>query len=264
MTLVQASIADNGKSVVLIADRLLTRTLSGDLPSYEFESNTPKIILRGNVGIGFAGSALLAEMSKQSLGRQNDFDGMVERISETVKSIRNESIKSEIRMRTGVSPQAFFKNPQLPIPQDVRDSIYGMMGEFNIECECIVAGFDKNKRARIAFIDSNGDVVEATPFGFISIGTGSPFSIIYFDQHGYDVRMERKEALVFAFEAKKWAEAHTGVGDKTDILLFARGREAISICDDSPMMGKLREAYDAELEKHKEMRVNLYRKVFKR
>lgn len=33
MTLVQASIADNGNSVILIADRLLTRTIGTDVPS---------------------------------------------------------------------------------------------------------------------------------------------------------------------------------------------------------------------------------------
>ena len=59
MTLVQASIANNGKTVIILADRLLTRSFGDDFPSYEFEGNSPKIVSRGDVGTGFAGSAVI-------------------------------------------------------------------------------------------------------------------------------------------------------------------------------------------------------------
>jgi hypothetical protein len=263
MTLVQASIADDGNSVVLIADRLLTRRLSRDLPSYEFESATPKILFRGNVGIGFAGLSLYAEISTRSLNKEKDFDKITGIISKCVRHEREKFIEGEVRILTGVSAKEFFTNPQLAIPPEVRESIYGMMGEFDIECNAVVAGFDKNNKARIAVVDEDGDIVEVTPFGFASIGTGSPFSIVYFDQHGYDTRMKRNEAIVFAFEAKKWAEAHTGVGDRTDILVFDKGKKPISIYDDNEKMKQLRNAYEVELKKHRQMRVALYQKVFK-
>ena len=85
MTLVQASIANNGKTVIILADRLLTRSFGDDFPSYEFEGNSPKIISRGDVGIGFAGSALYADMATSQLSPSiSDFDEIVDNISRLI------------------------------------------------------------------------------------------------------------------------------------------------------------------------------------
>lgn len=52
MTLVQASIANNGETIIIVADRLLTSSFGRDFPDYESKGVSPKIYLRGNVGVG--------------------------------------------------------------------------------------------------------------------------------------------------------------------------------------------------------------------
>ena len=263
MTLVQASIAQNGKTVILIADRLLTRQLSKDLPSYEFESPTPKIITREKVGIGFAGSALYADIATSKLLDKTDFDEIVRTISKYIKNEKQSIIEGNIKRLTGVSSNDFFTNPNLAIPKEVRDHIYGTMGKFSLDFNSIIAGFDKSNKARIVFVDEEGDTAEATNFDVFSIGSGSPFSIVYFDQYGYEISTNEKEALLFAFEAKKWAQSHTGVGYRTDILIFRENGETVKIYDDSELMKKINEAYESEINKIKEMRKLLLEKLFK-
>ena len=103
MTLVQASIANNGESVIVIADRLLTQEFGEEFPSYEFEGNTPKIISRGNVGIGFAGSALYADMAISAIPSSlTDSDKIVEDISKFVKDQRDNILDREVLRITGI------------------------------------------------------------------------------------------------------------------------------------------------------------------
>lgn len=266
MTLVQASIANNGNSVVLIADRLLTTHLSVDLPPYEFESHTPKIVIQENIGIGFAGSGLYADVAMAKIEEKTDLDDIVDTISKYISETRQDIVNKNIKRTTGVSSTDFFTRPEYPIPPEIRGMIYSELRDFSINCQCIVTGFDKKNKSRIVVIDEEGDKVEGANFGVVSIGSGSPFSRVYFDQYGYDTQMSTKESILFAFEAKKWAQAHTGVGENTDILVFTKDKKEIKIkkiYDDSDLMKKLKEVYSKEIEKKKELREKLLEELFK-
>ncbi|KXA90452.1 hypothetical protein AKJ62_00735 [candidate division MSBL1 archaeon SCGC-AAA259D14] len=194
------------------------------MPSYEFESLEPKMVCRNRVGIGFAGSSLYADIIERTVTKEKleDFDKIVENISKKIKNERKNNINNEIKRRTGVDPDDFYTNPSLPIPEGVRSRIYRLMKRKIVDCRCLVAGFDEENKARLTVINHEGDSVDATNFNRISIGSGMPFSTIYFDQFDYNADIELKEALIFSFEAKKWAEAPTGVGSKTDIILLRK------------------------------------------
>ncbi len=266
MTLVQASIADNGKSTILIADRLLTTRLSRDLPSYEFESPIQKIILKEKVGVGFAGSSLHVDIAISKIVDKVDFDEIIYIISDYISTKRKELIDKHIERLTGVGSSEFFTRTDLPIPQQVRGNIYANIKDFDINCHCLITGFDEKGKARIVDIDDNGDVIDATTFGVHSIGTGSPFSQIYFDQYGYDIKMSTEEAILFAFEAKTWAQAHTGVGVRTDMLVFKKISkkeiDVLRIYENSELMDKLEKGYKDEIDKRKEFRTNLLKEIF--
>ena len=129
MTLVQASIANDGKCVILVADRLLTRSFGENFPSYEFEWNRPKIFSKAKVGIGFAGVALYADIAQDILFNEkkakdflqanqalvnpsekinwNDIDIMVKLISTLIKNIRSGTIENT---------PASLRDNSLPIP----------------------------------------------------------------------------------------------------------------------------------------------------
>jgi hypothetical protein len=270
MTLVQAAIAENGNAVILTSDRLLSRRLSDDVPHYEFEADKPKIIPRNTLGVGFAGSQLYAELISDMIldGGHHEFDRVTEEISDFIESERDDIIHNEIRRRTGIDdPDLFFQNPQLPIPEEVRRNIYGYMGETEhsiVNARCLVAGFDVDVKARIAVVDDEGDVQEATGFGEISIGSGATFSTIYFDQHEYSTDCPFPEAVLFNFEAKKWAEAPSGVGVMTDMITMRKGPSGIDlneIHEGSPTLASMERYYQEQQNQMRKERQELHDEI---
>lgn len=264
MTLVQASIANNGEAIILVADRLLTASFGRDFPDYESEGASQKIYSVGSIGIGFAGSALYSDMaiSEVSSSSITDFDEIVKKISEFVKKQRGDIINNEVVRVTGIPSQEFFSCSE-KVPEAVRGYVYGWRNDFRFNFQCIIAGFDKDKNSGIRYINSEGDIISVTNFGVGSIGSGAPFSEIYFDQCNYDISMPEIESLFFAYKAKRWAEAPTGVGLRTDILILRKDVSPINIRDEDKLMKELREAYNKEKEKSSKIRESLLKQLIK-
>ena len=164
MTLVQASIANNGEAIIMVADRLLTSSFGRDFPEYESEGSSPKIYERGNVGIGFAGSALYADMAISKVSSSLiDFSEIIKKLSEFVITQRKTLINDEVSRVTGIQSDKFFNGSNI-VPEQVRDHIYGWLNDFHFGFQCIVAGFDNDKTARICYIDGNENIVSVTNF----------------------------------------------------------------------------------------------------
>jgi hypothetical protein len=85
LTLVQACIAQDGERVILIGDRLVTRNIGTDVPSYEYESHNRKVLLKGMVGIGFAGDVVLIDKFVNELSGKRDYNSIVDSIAESIK-----------------------------------------------------------------------------------------------------------------------------------------------------------------------------------
>ena len=263
MTLVQASIANNGKSVIMVADRLLTSSFGEDFPDYESEGNTPKISLWGNIGIGFSGSALYADMATSEVPSSlTDFDKVVKKISNFVKGQRDAIINNEVIRITGITSKEFFLTSGV-VPEPVREYVYGWLNQFRFPFQCIIAGFDKDNNAKIYYITDDGSIISATNFGVGSIGSGSPFSQIYFDQCNYDISMPEIGCLFFAYKAKRWAEAPTGVGLKTDILILREDNTQVTILNEDELMSKIINVHNKEKEKTSKIRASILNQLIK-
>jgi len=263
MTLVQASIANNGEAIIIVADRLLTSSFGTDFPDYESEGATPKIYLRENVAIGFAGSALYSDMAISEVSSTlTDFDKIVKKISDFVKKQRETIINDEVLRITGIKSKDFFSDSP-NVPEEVKGYIYGWRSNFSFNFQCIVAGYDKDKNGRISYITDGGSMISVTNFGSGSIGSGSPFSEIYFDQYNYDIAIPEIEGLFFAYKAKRWAEAPTGVGLKTDICILRKSSSPVKIGEEDKLMGEVRKAYNKEKEKISGIRGSLLKQLIK-
>jgi len=255
--LVQAVIAENGNAVILVADRLLTRWIGPGMPPHEFESVEPKIFSRRRVAIAFSGSELWADRIWASIEDQKleEYEEIVKSVSEQIQNERKRFIDKEIKRRTGVESEQFFTRPDLPIPPEVRERIYGIMGEIDqriINIHCLVAGFNNVLAAKLSIIDSEGDVTDVTKSARASIGSGGPFSTIYFDLYEYVKDMTKEDSLIFSFKAKKWSEAPSGVGPKTDIVVLwkaNKGKDVIRkkvFLDSGPVVKKLEKYHEQE------------------
>ncbi|UCE81261.1 MAG: hypothetical protein JSV94_02245, partial [Methanobacteriota archaeon] len=253
MTLVQACIAQEGERVILIGDRLVTRNIGTDVPSYEYESHNRKILLKGTVGIGFEGDVVLIDKFIAELSGKRDYDSIVDSIADAVGKEDERATERYVKSRTGLSAKQFFERTDTKVPDYLVDEIYEGIEEC-VDIGALIAGFDRSGNARITVVDAEGDVLNFTNLGNVSIGSGSTLSGIYFDQNRYDPRMNENEALLFAFEAKKWAEAHTGVGHSTDIIIIKKKGKSKEIIEESPLMEKMNRIYDEERRKQEEVR----------
>ena len=262
MTLVQACIAEDGERVILIGDRLVTRNIGTDVPSYEYESHNRKVFLKGTVGIGFEGDVVLIDKFVSELSGKRDYDSIAGSIAESIRKEDETATNRYVRSRTGLSAKQFFERTDIKIPDYLVDEVYEGIEEC-VDIGALMAGFDRNGNARLTVVDAEGDVLNFTNLGNVSIGSGSTLSGIYFDQNRYDPRMKENEALLFAFEAKKWAEAHTGVGHSTDIIVIKNRGRSKEILEESPMMEKMNRIYEEERRKQEEVRKRLLKKMFR-
>ena len=98
-------------------------------------------------------------------------------------------------------------------------------------------------------------------FGVGSIGSGSLFSQIYFDENNYNTSISEIESLFFAFKAKKWAQAPTGVGRKTDIILLKKNGNGLEIRDEDDLMNEINNIYEEEKKENNKIRNELLNKL---
>ena len=69
--------------------------------------------------------------------------------------------------------------------------------------------------------------------------------------------------MFFAYKAKKWAEAPTGVGLKTDILILRKDNTPVKIMDEDVLMSEIGDTYSKEKEKKSKIRESLLIKLIK-
>lgn len=261
MTLVQASFCENGNSVILIADRLVSFSY-GRVLEYEREGKTPKIFCYENNLVGFAGGITDILKIRNRIKDTPNVEDFSKNIFKIMKTIRDEERDRLIFLMTlWENKDDFLKNIE-KIPEALKDFIYGKNSEYKINLDSLIVGFDKNEKARIFAIDNDYFYIEEeTELYHYSIGSGAPFSLFYFDQEDYDYKQSLEDGLYFAYRAKKAAEAHTGVGRKTDIMILRKRKKPIIILAESKEINILEEIYNKEKNKIEEIRSNLTKEL---
>lgn len=252
MTLVQASVCNNGNSIILIADRLLTRRISEE-NEYEFEGVEPKIVELGKVGIGFAGISYYGETIIDKIKDKNNLEEICKGIADGIKEERNKIIDSITQQLTCLSRESFFSG-NCQVPEKIIEMVYGAVGEVVINIEFLVTGFDEKKDARIVYIDDRGNIYDVSNFGVYPIGSGQQFSQMFFDMYEYNISMPEIEGLLFAYRAKKWGEAPRGVGKRTDILIIRKEDKNTFIKNEDILMKKIEKAFKKENDGIKKIR----------
>lgn len=225
MTLIQASICNNRKSVILIGDRLISSEI-GEI-DYEFESKALKLYQFGDFGVGFTGniSDIFNIVHKIEKEKKNWKDVMD--FSSTVSDIMRKYIeeqREEIIYRYTLHSKEKFIEDSIEngtIPGELKEAVYHDLGSIEMDCGALIIGFTSNYNPKIIELDSFGKITDETDFLYSSVGSGQPFSQIFFDQHEYSAGYSIEDGLFFAFHAKKAAEFHAGVGEKTDIILIS-------------------------------------------
>ncbi len=260
MTLVQVSICDKGKTIILIADRMVSSSM-GEFIQYEKEGNASKLYVYNKNAVGFAGSVPDIIKIKRRIKEKDDIEEFLNGVIEIMKTIKDEALDRTI------SVESIWKNKEefitnLPIcPKPLKDLIFAKNATFRLHMNCLIAGFDKNGDAKIYLLNNEYEINDITDFHYYSVGSGSPFSLLFFDQEEYNENCKLNEGLYFAYRAKKTAESHIGVGAKTDIVILRNGSEAINISASDPLIKKLESFYIGEVRKLHSLREKIFEQI---
>lgn len=250
MTVIQASICHKNKAIVLIGDRLVTV-----YETYEAEAKSQKLYGFGSFGIGFAGTLSDIICVKDSIPRgPKTFNEFIASISE-IYDQENDTRENDFLKRHSLLSRNEFveyvKNDEGKIPEDLIEWIYGNLHEIRLECIALAVGFNDRKQPQIIFINQFGERFNRTESNHCAIGSGETFSEVFFDVNEYDSCCSLEQGLMFAFRAKKSAEAHIGVGQNTDIAVIELDKDPVFILNESNEMRRLEQIYNKE-------RINIY------
>lgn len=238
MTLVQASICDKGNTIILVADRMVSSSM-GEVIRYEKEGNASKLYVYNKNAIGFAGSVPDIIKIKKRIKKIDDLDDFLNGVIEIMKIIKDEALDRTISVESiWKNKKEFIENLQI-CPKALKDAIFAKNANFRLEMNCLIAGFNKNGDAKIYLLNNEYEVNDITDFHYFSVGSGSPFSLLFFDQEEYSENCSLNEGLYFAYSAKKTAESHIGVGVKTDIVILRKEKKALNISASDQMMRNL-------------------------
>ena len=251
MTIIQVSICNKHEAIILIADRLVTV-----YETYEAESKSAKLYPFNNFGIGFAGSLSDIICIKDKMNSQPTFKEFIDHICEIYKKENKHREEQFIYNNTFLTKEEFkeyIKHDQGKIPENIIEWIYANLEKQRLDCIALIVGFNDKNKPQIISLDTSGDIDNQTVNFHSAIGTGEFFSEVFFDVNEYDPNCSMREGLLFAFRAKKSAEAHRGVGKNTDILILNLNKEPIIILHESEEMRKLEKLYKEEKNKIQEI-----------
>lgn len=244
MTIIQASICDKNKAIILIGDRLVTVS-----EMYEAEAKSQKLYGFGSFGVGFAGTLSDIIYIKDKVEEKPTFKEFIKSIIEIYKNentIRENDFIKRNTLLDKSELKEYVIHDEGKIPEDLIEWIYGHLDDVRLDCSALTVGFNEKKKPQIIYIDEFGDIVNNTENYYCTIGSGEHFSEVFFDINEYDPWCTLERGLLFALRAKKSAEAHIGVGMDTDIMVLRQDKELLFILNESNEMRQLEEIYREE------------------
>jgi hypothetical protein len=245
MTIVLASIADKGNAIIMASDRMLARAQL----TYQFEHDSPKVRQINNYLIGYAGPTTFADdimaHRYEHLSSIHDF---IEEFSAFYVKYRNRIASRVLLESVGLDLQTFNSNPsKFPVPLQQR--IYDKLGSSKLNVSFIICGFDGGQ-PKIYEIGEYGIFSTAHSIGYVAIGIGEPHAANFYMVNGYKRDTPLKEAVYFAYQAKKSAEIAGGVGQCTDIYVLEKDKDIKTYMDGCKVISELNDIYEKH---HKKM-----------
>lgn len=241
MTIVLASIADKGNAIIMASDRMLARAQL----TYQFEHDSPKIRQIGDYLIGYAGAATFADdIVTHKYANLTPIHNFIEEFSAFYVKYGNRIVSRILLESLGLDLKTFNAHPT-NYPPALQQRIYDKMGKAKLGVQFIVCGFDQDK-PKIYVLGEYGIFSTAHFVGYAAIGIGEPHAANFYIVNGYKFDTPLKEAIYFAYRAKKSAEMAGGVGKCTDIYVLNNGKTAVSFRDG----GKIITQLDTIYEKH--------------
>jgi 20S proteasome alpha/beta subunit len=245
MTVCIAAICDEGKSIVVAADRMMT---FGAPMNLQAEGAVRKIIkLAENAALLFSGSVPDAESLAQSarVAAKNGSSSLKEIADQTARAYQDLKRKkvedSILRPLLGIEFPQFQQLASQSASSQVLSQLLGMISQHNLGLDAIIAGVD-DEHAHLAVVTHPGTAVTLDLVGFSAIGSGGMHALVRLSLGRQRKELSIPETVFNVYEAKKASEVAPGVGKVTDIAVL-KGKTVKFLNDD---VFKILDAIDRE------------------
>ena len=232
MTICIAAICNQGRSVVVAADRMV----SAPFLTIEFDHPNAKIDLMGHRCVALsAGDVLsLTDLLSESSGISGQLqDPTIRLIADEIKQrfvhVRRRLLNERVFQPRGLSFDDYYTRGIIQsIPPDLAMILDNQVQGFQLGVSLIIAGVDSSG-GHIYTVEDPGTSQCFDRLGYHAIGSGSRHAMLSLVtlQHGANVDLTR--ALYNVYCAKRQSEIAPGVGPSTDMLVIGdTGTKAVS------------------------------------
>lgn len=250
MTICLALICDSQKSIVAVADRMV----SVEFLSLEFEQQTRKVdqiadtfvALTSGDALGHTDLIREATEAITKLSQPSARDVAAEVEERFIQHRQNLAEKSTLR-RVGLDYGTFLEQQRNLSPELVS----ALMSEYQgveLDIEVLIVGVDSSG-AHLYHISDPGVATCFDSIGYAAIGSGLPHAEGFLTEADYSPRISLNRAIWLAYVAKRRSERAPGVGSTfTDLLIIERD-SGVRFLDEATIskLASVYEQYTGEL-----------------
>lgn len=252
MTICIAAACDEGKNLVVAADRMFT---VGPPLNVEFEPPISKIetMSLSCLALGSGNSLAVAEIlqrarAKHANAPKQSVDIIAKEVLEEYGLLRNETVDRQVvsptlgpdfaafRSRGGTLPAYLQPQPQ------IYAQVFMQCSQFNLNAEIIIAGID-DTGSHIYLVSHPGQIACFDKIGYGVTGSGATHAAIKLALELQHPRMSLSDTLMSVYSAKLASEVAPGVGKETEMYVISP-KEAWKVPDE--LVAALKTALDAE------------------
>ena len=251
VTVCIAAVCENGKKIVVAADRMFTFPAPLNI---EFQTPEKKIEQLGTTcvvlssGNGAYSSEILRVAAAMLDGNPNP---PISRAAEIIKgaflTVRAAKVREQV-VAAALGPDFLkFEAMNVPLPQYLQyqpnmfQQITVQMQMFNLGVDMIVAGID-TEGARVGYVGNPGTLAWLDKLGYAASGSGGMHATTRLSLGSQTRESGLAETVYRVYEAKKAAEVAPGVGTETDLAIVEA--DAIKPCG-SATLTKLQDFFNA-------------------
>ena len=223
MTIGIAALAEDGNKLIVVSDQMITSNVAN--MSYQWESidvhkifDIPDfkgaILMAGNE----SNARVIINSSIEIIQSKNlkDTKNILNTIREEYCKFRiNNFVQSVLEPRGIKDLQAYYEL-HTKIANDLRTMIDTALGQWNGQCDLIVAGKNEGGIFHLYSISNPGVFSDNDLSGYVCIGTGGPHAMYHIIGSNYRKNMNEAEVKAIVLEAKNKSEVAPGVGKLTD------------------------------------------------
>lgn len=230
MTVCIAALADNGKSIVLAVDRMLTS--SNAAVPYQYEQNDVNkifkitdncfVLISGYISHAFA--VLDSSKKKTGVNSKKSLRDILEILKREYDAYRESWLEEGILKPRGISSLKEYYSNHAKYQQNFAQTIDQQISASSFDVDLIVAGYE-NDGWHLYAIFKNLPIQDKNAEGFISIGSGGPHAAYAMIDLNYSKSLSIEQVEKIVRDAKVKSEKSPGVGKGINIEIYETNKK---------------------------------------